>query len=88
MDLFLYFIDEKSFVLKYSNDNENLQSSEQYRARLLGTVHLLSRDSPSCLSFNYKLTDEKSTKLSVFVDNRTIWRSRIKSGQRFDKEMF
>ncbi|CAF4738825.1 unnamed protein product [Rotaria sp. Silwood1] len=73
--------DKRSFVLKYSNDKENLQSSELYNARLLGIAHLSSRDSPSCLTFDYLITDDKSNKLSVFVHNRTVWRSRLRSEQ-------
>ncbi|CAF2645033.1 unnamed protein product [Rotaria sp. Silwood2] len=72
---------KQSFVLKYSNDKENLQSSERHNARLLGTTHLSSRDAPSCLTFDYQITDDKSNKLSVFVHNRTVWRSRLRSEQ-------
>ncbi|CAF1234219.1 unnamed protein product [Rotaria sordida] len=72
---------KRSFVLKDSNDKENLQSSKRNSARLLGTTHLSSQDSPSCLTFDYQITDDKSNKLSVFVHNRTIWRNRLRSEQ-------
>ncbi|CAF4204887.1 unnamed protein product, partial [Rotaria magnacalcarata] len=69
-----------TFALKYSND-KNLESSEQHHARLFGTAHLPSRDLPSCLSFTYQTKDDRSSKLSVFVHNRTVWRSRSRLGQ-------
>ncbi|CAF4044180.1 unnamed protein product, partial [Rotaria sordida] len=72
---------KRSFVLKYSSDKENLQSSKRYNARLLGTGYLSSRNSPSCLTFDYQITDDKSDRLSVFAHNRTIWSSRLRSGQ-------
>ncbi|CAF4340546.1 unnamed protein product, partial [Adineta steineri] len=70
-------IDKQSFVLKYPDDKETLQSSEQHSARLIGTAHLASRDSPSCLTFAYQITGDKSNKLSVFIDKQYIWRSRL-----------
>jgi hypothetical protein len=71
--LLIYFIDKQSFLLEYPDDKETSLSSEQHHARLLGTAHLSSRDLPSCLTFTYKVTGDKSNKLSVFVNNRSVW---------------
>ncbi|CAF3894466.1 unnamed protein product [Adineta steineri] len=75
--------EKRSFILKYPDDKEILQSSEQHFARLIGTAHLASRDSPSCLTFIYQITGDKSNKLSVIIDKQHIWRSRLvqKHGQ-------
>ncbi|UJR31098.1 hypothetical protein I4U23_018606, partial [Adineta vaga] len=73
--------DKQSFVLKYLDDKETLQSSQQNSARLIGTAHLSSRDSPSCLTFTYQIMGDKSNKLSVFVDKQYTWRSRLIQGQ-------
>jgi hypothetical protein len=83
--LLICSIGKQTFVLKNPDDKETLQSSERYRARLLGTAHLSSRDSPSCLTFAYQVTGDKSNKLSVSVKNLTIWRHRFLQGQRFGK---
>ncbi|CAF1276484.1 unnamed protein product [Adineta steineri] len=69
--------EKRSFILKYPDDKEILQSSEQHSARLIGTAHLASRDSPSCLTFTYQITGDKSNKLSIFIDKQHIWRSRL-----------
>jgi hypothetical protein len=81
----VYSIGKQLFVLKNPDDKETLQSSERHRARLLGTAHLSSRDSPSCLTFAYQVTGGKSNKLAVSVNNRYIWRHRFSQGQRFRK---
>lgn len=73
------------FVLKYPDDKETLQSSKEYQARLIGTTDLSSRDSPSCLTFTYQITGDKSNKLSVVVNNQAIWRSRLPRGSRYRK---
>jgi hypothetical protein len=73
------YTDKRSFVLRYTNDKETSSSFEQRRARILGTVHLFS---PSCLTFAYQVTGDKSNKLSVSVNNRTIWHHRFSRGQR------
>ena len=83
----LYFIGEKLFVLKYSDDNKIQQSSWQHHALLLSTAHLSSRDLPSCLTFAYQITGDKSNRLSVLVNNRTIWRSGLRSRQRFKRDI-
>jgi hypothetical protein len=84
-DDLVYSIDKQLFVLKYPDDEETRQSSKQYHARLIGTAHLSSRDSPSCLTFTYEITGDKSNKLSIFVNNRSIWRSRLPQGQKYRK---
>jgi len=83
----VYSIDKQLFVLKYPDDEEAQQSSKQYYARLIGTAHLSSRDSPSCLTFTYEITGDKSNKLSIFVNNRSIWRSRLPQGQKYRKSL-
>ncbi len=81
-------IGKRSVVLKYPDDKETLQSSKTHHARLLGTAHVSSRDSPSCLTFVYQVTGDKSNKLSVFVNNQRIWRSRLPQGHRLAKKGF
>ena len=70
------------FVLKSPDNKETLQSSKQYRARLLGTAHLSAPHSPSCLTFAYQIIGDQSTKLSMMINNRTVWRSRLSMGYK------
>lgn len=70
------------FVLKSSDNKETLQSSKENRARLLGTVHLSAPHSPSCLTFAYQIIGDQSTKLSLMINNQTLWRSRLPLGYK------
>lgn len=86
--LFFSHIDKQIFVLKYPDDKETLQSSKEYHARLIGTAHLSSRNSPSCLTFTYQIIGDKSNKLSVLINNQIIWRSRLPYSYKYGKPLF
>ena len=76
--------DQNGFVLSSSDDEAILQSSERLQARLIGTGHLSSQATPSCLTFVYRVTGNPSNKLTVSVDEQPRWGSRRTEGQRYE----